>query len=146
MLYTRKYAIVPENAGLNTAQDGLGPIAPTYTTLFTSPKIVAHQFDFSELAMEMAAIDDGIGDIRAQMREDMGKHHAEVQNKMLVINIVFMLFHMVPLVFKESDWLRKNFYQSESCLKSYPGEQIGGYHVKKYKDCLRKGGNWKILN
>ena len=76
---------VPENAGLNTAQDGLGPIAPTYTTLFTSPKIVAHQFDFSELAMEMAAIDDGIGDIRAQLREDMGKHHAEVQNAMLVM-------------------------------------------------------------
>ena len=76
---------VPENAGLNTAQDGLGPIAPTYTTLFTSPKIVAHQFDFSELAMEMAQIDDGIGDIRAQLREDMGKHHAEVQNAMLVM-------------------------------------------------------------
>ena len=50
-----------------------------------SPKVIAHQFDFSELAMEMAQIDDGIGDIRAQMREDMGKHHAEVQNKMLVM-------------------------------------------------------------
>ena len=49
-----------------------------------SPKIVAHQFDFSELAMEMAQIDDGIGDIRAQLREDMGKHHAEVKNQMLL--------------------------------------------------------------
>ena len=76
---------VPENAALSTAQDGLGPIAPTYAQLNMSPKVVAHQFDFSELAMEMAAIDDGIGDIRAQMREDMGKHHAEVQNKMLVM-------------------------------------------------------------
>jgi len=76
---------VPENAGLSTAQDGLGPIAPTYAQLFMSPKTVAHQFDFSELAMEMAQIDDGIGDIRAQMREDMGKHYAEVQNKMLVM-------------------------------------------------------------
>jgi len=76
---------VPENAGLSTAADGLGPIAPTYAQLFVSPKVVAHQFDFSELAMEMAAIDDGIGDIRAQMREDMGKHHSEVQNKMLVM-------------------------------------------------------------
>jgi|TARA_R100000030_G_scaffold96269_1_gene84269 hypothetical protein len=82
---------VPENAGLDTAADGLSPIAPTYTTLFTSPKIVAHQFNFSELAMEMAAIDDGIGDIRAQMREDMGKHHAEVQNKMLVMPFEFYL-------------------------------------------------------
>ena len=76
---------VPENAGLSTAADGLGPIAPTYAQLNMSPKVVAHQFDFSELAMEMAQIDDGIGDIRAQMREDMGKHHAEVQNKMLVM-------------------------------------------------------------
>jgi len=76
---------VPENAGLSTAADGLGPIAPTYAQLFTSPKVIAHQFDFSELAMELAQIDDGIGDIRAQMREDMGKHHSEVQNKMLVM-------------------------------------------------------------
>ena len=76
---------VPENAGLSTDADGLGPIAPTYAQLFISPKVVAHQFDFSELAMELAAIDDGIGDIRAQMREDMGKHHSEVQNKMLVM-------------------------------------------------------------
>ena len=76
---------VRENASLSTDADGLNAIAPTYAQLFLSPKIVAHQFDFSELAMELAMIDDGIGDIRAQMREDMGKHHAEVQNKMLVM-------------------------------------------------------------
>jgi hypothetical protein len=75
---------VPENASLSTSGDGLIAIAPEYSTLFMSPKIVAHQFDFSELAMEMAQIDDGIGDIRAQMREDMGKHHAESQNLMLL--------------------------------------------------------------
>ena len=80
---------VPENAGLDTVADGLASIAPKYEQLFTSPKIVAHQFEFSELAMEMAQIDDGIGDIRAQMREDMGKHHAEVQNKMLVMPLEF---------------------------------------------------------
>ena len=82
---------VPENAGLSTAADGLGPIAPTYAQLNMSPKVIAHQFDFSELAMEMAQIDDGIGDIRAQMREDMGKHHAEVQNKMLVMPLEHMV-------------------------------------------------------
>jgi len=76
---------VPENAKLGTLADGLVSIAPKYETLFTSPKVIAHQFEFSELAMEMAQIDDGIGDIRAQMREDMGKHHAEVQNQMLVM-------------------------------------------------------------
>ena len=76
---------VVENALLDSNTDGLVSIAPEYDTLFTSPKIIAHQFAFSELAMEMASIDDGIGDIRAQLREDMGKHHAEVQNQMLVM-------------------------------------------------------------
>lgn len=80
---------VPENASLDTAADGLASIAPTYSVLHTSPKIVAHQFAFSELAMEMAQIDDGIGDIRAQLREDMGKHHAETQNQMLVMPLEF---------------------------------------------------------
>ena len=76
---------VPENAALSTAADGLGSIAPTYAQLFMSPKTVAHQFDISELAMEMAQIDDGLGDIRAIIREDMGKAHAEAQNAMLVM-------------------------------------------------------------
>ena len=35
--------------------------------------------------MELAAIDDGVGDIRAIVREDMGKLHAETQSKMLVM-------------------------------------------------------------
>ena len=76
---------VVENAALDSNTDGLVSIAPEYDTLFTSPKIIAHQFAFSELSMEMAQIDDGIGDIRAQLREDMGKHHAEVQNQMIVM-------------------------------------------------------------
>ena len=80
---------VPENAGLSTAADGLGAMAPTYAQLFMSPKTVAHQFDISELAMEMAQIDDGLGDIRAIIREDMGKAHAEAQNKMLVMPLEF---------------------------------------------------------
>ena len=42
-------------------------------------------FEFSELALEMAKIDDGVGDLRALIREDMGKHHAETQNKMLLM-------------------------------------------------------------
>jgi hypothetical protein len=74
---------VPENAALSTAADGLGSMAPTYAQLFMSPKTVAHQFDISELAMEMAQMDDGLGDIRAIIREDMGKAHAEAQNAML---------------------------------------------------------------
>tara|TARA_R100000329_G_scaffold26223_1_gene24623 strand:- start:6079 stop:7449 length:1371 start_codon:yes stop_codon:yes gene_type:complete len=76
---------VPENASFSNSEDGLVPMTPEYEQLYYSPKIVAHQFDFSELSLEMAAIDDGVGDIRAIVREDMGKHHAEVQNKMLVM-------------------------------------------------------------
>jgi len=75
---------VAENAALSS----LTAIAPVYDKLFMSPKTVAHLFEFSELAMEMAKIDDGIGDIRAIVREDMGKFHAEVQNKMLLMPLV----------------------------------------------------------
>ena len=73
---------VTENARLIT---DIPANAPTYTTLFTSPKTVAHMFEFTELALEMAKIDDGVGDLRALIREDMGKHHAEAQNKMLLM-------------------------------------------------------------
>jgi len=69
----------------NQSLSNIPALAPEYTKLFVSPKTIAHKFEFSELAMEMAAIDDGVGDIRAVVREDMGKHHAEVQNKMLLL-------------------------------------------------------------
>ena len=75
---------VEENATLGGA-DGFRAMAPEYTKMYVSPKIIAHLFEFSELGMELAAIDDGVGDIRAIVREDMGKHHAEVQSKMLVM-------------------------------------------------------------
>ena len=78
-----KLGAVEENQAIGSGD--LLAIAPTYTTLFTSPKTVAHLFEFSEIALEMAKIDDGVGDLRALIREDMGKHHAEVQNKMLLM-------------------------------------------------------------
>ena len=78
-----KLGAVEENAAIGTGN--LQAVAPEYTTLFTSPKTVAHLFEFSEIALEMAKIDDGVGDLRALIREDMGKHHAEVQNKMLLM-------------------------------------------------------------
>jgi len=74
---------VEENAVLGTAP--FTPLSPEYTKLYVSPKTIAHMFEFSELGMEMAAIDDGVGDIRAIVREDMGKHHAEVQSMMLLM-------------------------------------------------------------
>ena len=59
-----------------------------------------------------------------------------------------MLFQVVPSVLlsmvalittymKESDWLLKNFHQSENGLKSYHGEQNRGYHMKEYKNYIR---------
>ena len=74
---------VGENEALDSTS--LKALAPEYTTLYMNPKIVAHMFDYSELAAEMAKIDDGVGDIRALIREDMGKHHAESQSKMVVM-------------------------------------------------------------
>ena len=78
---------VQENAPL-ASQDGFQPLSPEYTKLYVSPKTIAHMFEFSELGMEMAKIDDGVGDIRAIVREDMAKHHTEVQNKMLLMPLM----------------------------------------------------------
>ena len=57
-----------------------------------------------------------------------------------------MLFHMVLLsmvalittYFKESDWLLKNFHQSENGSNSYHGEQNRGYHVKEHQKLCQK--------
>ena len=74
---------VGENEALDSTQ--LKALAPEYDVLYMNPKIVAHMFEYSELAAEMAKIDDGIGDIRKLIREDMGKFHAESQSIMLVM-------------------------------------------------------------
>jgi len=74
---------VGENEALDSTQ--LKALAPEYDVLYMNPKIVAHMFEYSELAAEMAKIDDGIGDIRKLIREDMGKFHAESQSVMLVM-------------------------------------------------------------
>ena len=74
---------VGENEALDSTS--LEALAPEYDVLYMNPKIVAHMFDYSELAAEMAKIDDGVGDIRKLIREDMGKFHAESQSVMLVM-------------------------------------------------------------
>ena len=62
-----------------------------------------------------------------------------------------MLFQVVPSVLlsmvalittymKESDWLLKNFHQSESSLQSYHGEQNRGYHSKEHKKTILETG------
>jgi hypothetical protein len=82
---------VAENAAFTTsATDALSPLAPKYETLYASPKTIAHQFEISELAAAMAKIDDGIGDIMAAYREEIGVTHAEAMNHMLLMPLESM--------------------------------------------------------
>ena len=82
---------VSENAAFTSAVAGeLSPIAPVYATLYASPKTIAHQFEVSELAAAMAKIDDGIGDIMAAYREEVGVSHAESINHMLLMPLESM--------------------------------------------------------
>ena len=53
-----------------------------------------------------------------------------------------VLLSMVALIttyMKESDWLLKNFHQSENGLQSYHGELNQGYQLKEHKTYM---GNW----
>ncbi len=56
---------------------------PQFQHIAAKPKTVVHTFDMSETAMFLADKDDGLGDIRSVLKEEMGKHHAEHINKML---------------------------------------------------------------
>ena len=68
---------VAENATLPETQ------RPTFQHIAAKPKTIAHTFDMSETAIFLADKDDGLGDIRSVLKEEMGKHHAEMINKML---------------------------------------------------------------
>lgn len=69
---------VPENATLPDT------IKPTFKEISTKPKIIAHSFNASEMETFLGTKDDGLGDVMKVMREEMGKHHAEMINKMLL--------------------------------------------------------------
>jgi hypothetical protein len=68
---------VAENATLPDTQ------RPVFQHIAAKPKTIAHTFDMSETAIFLADKDDGMGDIRSVLKEEMGKHHAESVNKML---------------------------------------------------------------
>jgi len=61
-------------------------IKPTFQHIAAKPKVIAHTFDVSEVAIFLADKDDGMGDIRSVLKEEMGKHHAEMVNKMLLVD------------------------------------------------------------
>jgi hypothetical protein len=60
---------------------------PTFENVSTKPRTIAHTFDLSEVAMFLSDKDDGLGDARQVLKEEMGKHHAEMINKMLLVDV-----------------------------------------------------------
>ena len=62
-------------------------VKPTFQHVAAKPKTIAHTFDMSETAIFLADKDDGLGDIRQVLKEEMGKHHAEMVNKMLLTDV-----------------------------------------------------------
>ena len=60
---------------------------PTFLHVAAKPKTVAHSFDMSEVAIFLADKDDGLGDIRQVLKEEMGKHHADHVNQMLTEDV-----------------------------------------------------------
>lgn len=62
-------------------------VKPVFQHIAAKPKTIAHTFDMSETAIFLADKDDGLGDIRSVMKEEMGKHHAEMVNKMLCTDV-----------------------------------------------------------
>ena len=72
---------VAENAALPDT------VKPTFQHVAAKPKTIAHTFDMSETAIFLADKDDGMGDIRSVLKEEMGKHHAEMVNKMLLTDV-----------------------------------------------------------
>ncbi len=82
----------PNNNGQlhgGVAENGTLPdtVKPIFQHVAAKPKTIAHTFDMSETAIFLADKDDGLGDIRAVMKEEMGKHHAEMVNKMLLTDV-----------------------------------------------------------
>ena len=72
---------IPENGTLPETQK------PTFQNVAAKPKTIAHSFDMSEVAIFLNDKDDGLGDIRSVLKEEMGKHHAEMINKMLLTDV-----------------------------------------------------------
>jgi hypothetical protein len=72
---------VAENAALPDT------VKPKFEHVAAKPKTIVHTFDMSETAIFLADKDDGMGDIRSVLKEEMGKHHAEMTNKMLLTDV-----------------------------------------------------------
>ena len=75
--------------GGGIAENGVLPDTskPEFLHVAAKPKTVAHTFDLSEVSMFLSDKDDGMGDVRQVLKEEMGKHHAEHVNLMLLEDV-----------------------------------------------------------
>ncbi|MAK81404.1 hypothetical protein [Phenylobacterium sp.] len=75
--------------GGGIAENGVLPDTsrPEFLHVAAKPKTVAHTFDLSEVSMFLSDKDDGMGDVRQVLKEEMGKHHAEHINRMLLEDV-----------------------------------------------------------
>ena len=60
---------------------------PDFLHVAAKPKTIGHSFDLSEVSMFLSDKDDGLGDVRQVLKEEMGKHHADHINKMLTVDV-----------------------------------------------------------
>ena len=58
---------------------------PDFLHVAAKPKTIGHSFDLSEVSMFLSDKDDGFGDVRQVLKEEMGKHHAEHINKIVAV-------------------------------------------------------------
>jgi len=77
------------SVGGGIAENGTLPdtTKPVFQNVAAKPKTIAHTFDMSEVAIFLNDKDDGLGDIRSVLKEEMGKHHAEHINQMLTKDV-----------------------------------------------------------
>jgi len=60
---------------------------PDFLHVAAKPKTIGHSFDLSEVSMFLSDKDDGLGDVRQVLKEEMGKHHADHINRMLLEDV-----------------------------------------------------------
>ena len=60
---------------------------PDFLHVAAKPKAIGHSFDLSEVSMFLSDKDDGLGDVRQVLKEEMGKHHADHINRMLLVDV-----------------------------------------------------------
>jgi len=77
------------NVGGGLAENATLPetTKPDFLHVAAKPKTIGHSFDLSEVSMFLSDKDDGLGDVRQVLKEEMGKHHADHINRMLLKDV-----------------------------------------------------------